>query len=361
MWLHFILVVITISVMRLGMLSLIGFNVGVRVQSTVEIAALIILPFPLFCFAIVLSYIITVMSRIQTKHRSPFVGPDFHASIVIIAGLCASSVYSYLLNFFDYLPYSETIVILPTAIIFSIMKLFLQSILLSIEQNKPISEISIVNNKSFVTEAIMVATGAIIARIYQLDPALILVMLIPVILLKKSLMFEVKSAYIDNKTGLYNYRYFDETISLEYKKAKKTKAPLSLIFADMDLLREINNKYGHSNGDKALKVVATTIKNTIGLNNIATRFGGEEFVIIVPNMSKKQATLLAEEIRRKVANTEVEIDNGKVINVSISLGVASFPEDAKTIKQLISFADHAVYAAKNKGRNKVSNHTNIKE
>jgi diguanylate cyclase (GGDEF)-like protein len=355
MWLHFCLFVLLIVVLRLRLLNELGFNVGLSAQTAAEIAALIILPFPLFCLAIILSVIIDTITN-KSKYNAPLFQPELKGSILIISGLCASSIYSYFINFFDFITHSQTIAILPTAIVFAVMKLFLQSTYLSIKQNKPIINVETFEHQNQLTEAFMVAGGAIVGRIYQLEPALLIVMLIPILLLNKSLIIEAKLAYIDSKTGLYNYRYFDENITKHYHLAKKTNTPLSLIFADIDYLRDINNAYGHFNGDLALKAVANVLKDTSGPTNIATRFGGEEFVLIVPELSKQKATALAELIRKKVHESKVVLNNGDEISVSISLGVASYPEDTKSLKQLISYADKAVYEAKHLGRNKVCNH-----
>jgi diguanylate cyclase len=357
-WVHFLIWASIIAIARLGVLDLIGLNVGVGLQSAVELAALVIIPFPLYCLSIIISFILIVIKRIKSNHPEPFLGPDFNAANVIISGLCAVSVYSYLLVLFEPIPFAETLAILPTALIYSAMNLLLLSSLLSIDLNKPLREVGSLDNDALIGEGIMIAGGALVGRIYQLDPSLIVVMLIPMALLNKSLnkINESKLAYIDGKTGLYNYRYFDETIAQQFKKAKETKKPLSIIFGDMDHLREVNNTYGHLNGDRALEAVAKVFKDTGGKGTIASRFGGEEFVLIAPGLSKRKTARLAEKIRRNIEKKEITLDNGEKIHATISLGVASYPEDAKSIEKLITYADEAVYAAKHAGRNKVRIH-----
>jgi diguanylate cyclase len=354
-WLHFGIWTLIITFIRFSNQYFNDLKSALALLSSVELAALIILPFPLFCFSIMVSFIIFIIFNNNSKDT---LQPKEYVrvAVIIISGLCAASVYSYLLGLTDFLPFSKTLAIIPAAFVFAVMKLFLQTTLFSIEQNKPFSEINTLDAKVLLVESLMIAFGALVGGIYILDPSLILIMVIPIILLKKTLNHEANIAYVDGKTGLFNYRYFDEHIHKQFVKAAKNGDALSIIFVDMDYLRHINNKYGHVNGDKALQTVADILMESDGENNIPVRFGGEEFVLIIPTLSKIKVIKLAETIRKQVERTKITLDNGKKINVTISLGVATFPDDAQSIKQLISYADKAVYRAKHKGRNIVCHH-----
>ncbi|WP_233144005.1 GGDEF domain-containing protein [Lottiidibacillus patelloidae] len=348
-WLHFGLWTFIIVLIRIVIHYFESKKIEKRLLSSVEFAVLIILPFPLFCLLQLLSLFISNIFNYDFK--TSFQNRDhLKVAIVIISGLCAASVYSYVQGLIDFLSFARTLAIIPTAFIFVLMKLFLLTTFLSIEQNIPFNNVNTLNSNVLLVELLMIGFGALVGGIYLLDPSLILILIIPILLLKKLLNSEEKLAYIDGKTGLYNYRFFDENINKHFLQAVKRKEQLSIIFADMDYLRHINNKYGHVNGDKALQSVAKIIMESIE-NHIAVRFGGEEFVLVISKLPKQEVITLAEQIRKKVERAKITLDNGKKIHVTISVGVASFPDDANSINQLIFYADKAVYMAKNKGRN----------
>ena len=216
-------------------------------------------------------------------------------------------------------------------------------------------KIGTLNKDSMITESVLIISGALLGRIYQLDPFLILIMMIPLLLfhgiLEKS--NEAKLAYIDEKTGLYNYRFFDSKISELYNKASQSHKPLTMVFGDMDRLRDVNNTYGHPIGDKALIAVAKVLKESNGDDSLAIRFGGEEFILLLPDCDKPRALEIAEQVRRTINDTTISLDSGEQLKLSMSFGVASYPEDANTVDKLIKAADLAVYAAKHCGRNQV--------
>lgn len=197
-------------------------------------------------------------------------------------------------------------------------------------------------------------TGALIGKIFLIDPSSLLLIVIPLLLMHKSLKKISENAliYIDEKTGLHNYRYFDENLSKQFEQAYKNEKQLTLIFGDMDFLRDINNTYGHPAGDAAIASIGKTIKQVTSANMVAARFGGEEFVIIAPVMNKKEAYSFTEKLREKIASQTVE-HNDTSFNISMSFGIATFPEDATSVEELVQKADETLYKAKKAGRNKV--------
>ena len=143
----------------------------------------------------------------------------------------------------------------------------------------------------------------------------------------------------DGLTGLYNQRYF-------YDK-------LSLIFLDIDYFKHYNDLYGHQRGDEALKIIGKVLKGMFREIDLVARYGGEEFAIILPRTSEKEATIIAEEIRRKVENTYFEgQENQPNGNFTLSVGIEVFPDKAKDELDLVKCADDALYRAKffNKNR-----------
>ncbi len=160
-------------------------------------------------------------------------------------------------------------------------------------------------------------------------------------------------ATTDGLTGLFNHRYFKSELERHVKAAQRFSRPLSLIIADIDYFKHYNDRNGHSQGDVALKAVASVFMRSVREVDIAARYGGEEFVVILPETPLEGALIAAERIRKKVeeepvANEETQ-PNGRL---TVSVGVAILKEGDDMIK-LIEAADKALYAAKEEGRNRV--------
>ncbi len=158
-------------------------------------------------------------------------------------------------------------------------------------------------------------------------------------------------AFTDGLTGLLNHRRFQETLEVELKRAERFNESLSLILTDIDHFKRVNDTYGHPVGDMVLKGVAELIKKTVREIDIPARYGGEEFAIIVLRADANIALKSAERLRKKVQEKRFTAD-GKSFNVTLSLGIASYPGDATTREELIERADQALYAAKEGGRNR---------
>ncbi|HXE73173.1 MAG TPA: sensor domain-containing diguanylate cyclase [Candidatus Nitrosotenuis sp.] len=157
---------------------------------------------------------------------------------------------------------------------------------------------------------------------------------------------------IDSLSGMYNHGYFQEHLGKTITKAKYSNQPVSLMILDMDFFKKVNDNYGHPQGDALLKQLGAVIKGVVGPNHTVCRYGGDEFTVTMPETNRIQAVVLAEKIRQAVEEWEFVIGSN-IVHITISGGVASFPEDAETKKELIEKADQAMYEAKHKGRNKI--------
>ena len=167
---------------------------------------------------------------------------------------------------------------------------------------------------------------------------------------------EVKRmAMTDVISGLANRRAFDETLEAEILRASRYHQPLSLIILDLDSFKEYNDKWGHPAGDVRLREVADLLRLKVRDPDVAARYGGEEFAVILPNTSKPGAIRLAERLRL-AAEESAPYENGNqnpVPGYTISLGVATFPDDATSIEELLLMADNAELMAKRLGKNRV--------
>jgi diguanylate cyclase (GGDEF)-like protein len=160
-------------------------------------------------------------------------------------------------------------------------------------------------------------------------------------------------SFSDGLTGVKNRRFFNEQIQLEYKRAYREQSPISLILGDIDYFKMVNDKYGHLAGDDCLVEVANTLTRVINRPGDAlSRYGGEEFAIILPKTSLDGANLVAKKIRKEVETIRVATQEGKDISLTISLGVVSYiPKLRSGIENLIQKADEQLYNAKEAGRN----------
>ncbi|MDD2898390.1 MAG: diguanylate cyclase [Desulfuromonadaceae bacterium] len=158
-----------------------------------------------------------------------------------------------------------------------------------------------------------------------------------------------RQAATDELTNLYNRRFFNENIMKSVSAAKRYQFPLSLIMADIDKFKVVNDTHGHSAGDQVLKVFANILRNTARTEDISARWGGEEFIILLTHTSCEGAAVMAERVRRLMESECFRITS---IAVTVSLGVVERQND-EDAEALIKRADKALYCAKDEGRNRV--------
>lgn len=159
-------------------------------------------------------------------------------------------------------------------------------------------------------------------------------------------------ATLDDLTGILNRRQLFIEGRREFSRAKRYHRPLSLLMIDLDHFKEINDTFGHATGDEILKSLAHTLRKTIRDVDIFGRYGGEEFVLVLPETSKREAKSIAERLRKIIEQTLFSTPAGE-IHTTISIGVAQQTEDVQTFEELLERADQALYRAKNGGRNQV--------
>jgi len=160
-------------------------------------------------------------------------------------------------------------------------------------------------------------------------------------------------AIIDGLTGLYNRRFFQQTLEREFARCKRHKSKLSLALFDIDHFKHVNDVYGHQFGDKVLAEIAKIIKTSLRKTDYVTRYGGEEIILVLPDTSAEQALIPVERIRKKIENKEFEY-KGKTINVTISCGIADAMNEVHSQEELLLRADKSLYESKRAGRNKTT-------
>lgn len=159
----------------------------------------------------------------------------------------------------------------------------------------------------------------------------------------------------DSLTGLKNRRYFDQRICEEVSHSKRHRVPLSLLMIDVDHFKAVNDTYGHTVGDDVLKNLSKIIMSMLRDSDVIARYGGEEIIVITPNTDKAEAVLLAERLRNMVCkSTMATIDTTQeIVQITVSVGVASMGMVILDKEALIEEADKALYEAKKSGRNRV--------
>lgn len=164
---------------------------------------------------------------------------------------------------------------------------------------------------------------------------------------------QYRLATTDGLTELYNHRYFQEQIRMQVEQSKRYNNNFSLIIIDIDFFKKFNDTFGHQSGDAVLRQVAQTLKKNVRATDIVCRYGGEEMSIILPNTGKDEAFSTAQKICERVASKKFKLAGDKETNVTISLGVSTFPYDGDSASSIIEAADKRLYNAKNNGRNQV--------
>lgn len=178
-------------------------------------------------------------------------------------------------------------------------------------------------------------------------------MLVKYLLKSRDFEYQYKLATIDGLTELYNHRYFQDTLKKQIDISRRYNQPVSLIICDIDFFKKFNDTYGHQAGDAVLRQVAQTLKKNSRTTDYVCRYGGEEMSIILPNTGVDEAILLANRICAAVAEKPFRLTPVDTAPVTISLGVATFPDNAQTPQDLIEWADKGLYYAKEHGRNQV--------
>ena len=167
---------------------------------------------------------------------------------------------------------------------------------------------------------------------------------------KSCIEYELRTDYL---THLFNRRYIDGAIAELQKSAEENSSPFSVVVLDIDHFKNVNDRYGHSTGDYVLQQIAEVIKKNIRKDDIAARWGGEEFIIILPDTSEKLAYCVGERIRREIEQWYFKSENVKgKISISVSVGITEANSAERDFSKVILRADQGMYEAKYAGRNR---------
>jgi diguanylate cyclase (GGDEF)-like protein len=167
-----------------------------------------------------------------------------------------------------------------------------------------------------------------------------------------------QQAETDPLTGLLNMRAFNQAIARQERLSRRTAAPFSVLMIDIDNLKTINDRHGHDIGNKAIRLVAESITSGVRASDIVARYGGDEFIVMLPKAHEAAARAAGERIMRRVTNAVIDA-HGQPVGISVSMGLASYPVMADEAEDLLRNADKALYASKRAGRNRLSIYSEV--
>lgn len=319
-------------------------------------AGVLVLPPPLFVLLVIFPHAIEWL-----EERRPGSAPvaeknvqPFHIAAHILAGLSARYMLLTLHPGSALIEPAAVLVVLSAAVVYIGLQRLLGAGRVLVLHSGTLRDSGIFDPESLFTDFVLALMGYIVVVLLHLAPWLVVLSLMPLALIYRALLVPQlkRAALTDSKTGLWNAAYTVKLLHSELARAARVKRSLAIIMADLDLLRNINNSYGHLAGDAVLTGVGKLIRENIRQYDSAGRFGGEEFLIVLPEATMSEARVIAERLRIAVEASSFPIATNRMpIHVTMSLGVAGFPAHAALPNELIHEADLAVYYAKLMGRN----------
>lgn len=241
-------------------------------------------------------------------------------------------------------------------IVFVLVNHALLAAMLHIGRGQSFRATGLLGAESFATDGVLAALGVTVAALWHWNHWLVPFALLPLLLAQRALRVPAlqEQARTDGKTGLLNPRAFGESLDHELARAVRFGRSLSVLVLDLDHLREINNTHGHLAGDAALVGVADVLRSSLREYDLACRFGGEEFAVLLPETGHAEALEIADRVRATIARNPFTVPaTGAPMRVTTSVGVASVPMHGTRPQLLLHAADTALYAAKAAGRNRV--------
>ena len=229
--------------------------------------------------------------------------------------------------------------------------------MLFLARGRSLAESGLFGFESLSSDFVLALFGLTLAILWKLDPWALPILIPPLSLIQRALTVPQlwADARTDAKTGLFNSRHFNAELASELRRAGRFDRPVSVLMADLDLLRDVNNSHGHLAGDAVLRAVAETLTRELRDYDTAARFGGEEFTVLLPETDREGALAIAERIRAGVAARDISLaPRPGTVRATISVGVATFPDDGTTREELLDASDTALYRAKLSGQNSVS-------
>jgi diguanylate cyclase (GGDEF)-like protein/putative nucleotidyltransferase with HDIG domain len=290
-------------------------------------------------------------------HRYSWYIQLFNIAAFSIATAGAYLVYTAINPTLEPFRLTGTLGVLAALIVFTLLNHLLVGLVIWAARGENFSRSGVFDPLCLIIDFTLMGMGTASALIWMINPSAAILNTIPLYLIYSTLRVPAlqRQAEIDPKTGLFNAPYFADALTKELARAERFNRPLSVVLGDLDLLRNINNTYGHVAGDVVLVEIAKILQNAVRDYDIVARFGGEEFAILMPEVTPKEALPRVEELRQAIAAKGFEITTSVVpIRATMSFGISGWDGDDLDATDLIHNADMALYHAKLNGRNLTS-------
>lgn len=284
----------------------------------------------------------------------------FNASCYIIVVQLAGLVYGWINPENSLVSWQAVLAIAVGMAVFNALNHLMVGIVVWLARGENFKRSGVFDFFPLVLDLTLLYFGASLSFVWAYNPFALVMFLVPIYMIYSTLKVPAleRKTEIDVKTGLFNHEYFKQQVTNELRRANRFDRPLTIIMADLDLLRNINNTYGHLAGDEVLIGVAKILKQSVREYDVTARFGGEEFAILLPETTIQQAYERVEGIRQAIEEMEFSIPtNASPIRATMSFGIASRESAGQTTDEIIHNADTALYNSKLRGRNRVYAYT----
>ena len=293
-------------------------------------------------------------------NRPAWFGPIFNTACYIIVINIASVVFHTLNPEASLSAPVYILAVTASMTVFTLLNHFIVGVIVWMANSENFRESGIFDLPPLIIDLSLLSLGAMLVLVWEYNPYALLLFVFPIYLIYGTMRVPAleRQSETDQKTGLFNHAYFMQHLENELNRANRFDRPLTIIMADLDLLRNINNTYGHLAGDEVLLAVAKILQQSVREYDIVARFGGEEFAILMPETDTKHGYERAEAIREAVEKVKITIPTSITpIKATLSLGVASREFFNQTGVDIIHNADTALYHSKLQGRNRAFAYT----
>ena len=293
-------------------------------------------------------------------HKYAWYIQGFNIASFIIVVYISGLVYTFINPEMSLLSFEGILGAMASLAIFTLLNHLMIGLVVWFARGESFAKSGIFDVLPVMIDYTLLCMGAGTALIWVLNPFAIPLTILPLYLIFTTLKVPAleRKTEIDSKTGLYNAKYFSDMLKKELDRAHSFDRPLTVVLADLDLLRNINNTYGHLAGDEVLIGVANALKNSLREYDIVARFGGEEFIILMPETEPEEAFQLIEDIRATIDASKFSIPTRITpIKVTVSFGIAGRMGFSETPNEIIHNADSALYHSKLNGRNRTCVYT----
>jgi diguanylate cyclase (GGDEF)-like protein len=288
------------------------------------------------------------------RQHYPWFVQSFNIANVVVSGLAAWSVRAAFAHDGIHMTASATtssvLVTGAAGVTFVLVNHALLARMLRLARGHDVSASGLFSLDGLIADGVVASVGIGIAFMLLHSWALVVVIALPLVLIQRVLALPTlrEQAFTDHKTGLLNSRGIDQPARNEFARARRAGRPLAVLLCDVDDLREINNTFGHLEGDAALANVAAAFRSELREYDLCARFGGDEFLVVLPDTSGEEAVVVAKRIQAWLAEHPLPTREGKLA-VRVSIGTACLGEAEAQIGEVIARADAAMYVEKRAG------------